>query len=77
MPVAPHMGQHIERCILFGYLGNGYLILARAERTNLGFYFFGSKRGVDFFFQTLKGGLVFFMPHWQTVLINVIKRLFS
>ncbi len=35
-------------------------------------------RGLNFV-QTLKGGGVeiFFMPHWQFILINIIKRLFS
>ncbi len=33
--------------------------------------------GVDFFSDPEGGFEFLFMPHWKTVLINVIKRLFS
>ncbi len=43
-----------------------------------GLNFFGTKGGVGEFFSDLEGGIdFFFMPHWQSFLINVTNRLFS
>ncbi len=59
------------------YLGSGHLILAKGGW--MGQFgeldFFGPRRGLIFFRQW-KGGLNVVILHWQTSLINAIKKLF-